>query len=1415
MKPTQPLTSGIFIDWNNDLSKIMTQNSDIITFHNYNPKPVFEQNLNKAKELKRPVICTEWLHRPRKNLVADILPLLKETNTGSYHWGLVNGKTQTHLQWGSRPQKPLKGIWQCDLMHNNGTAYNPSELLVFRKLAGNFSTKYDSIILPNVEQNLKEGQWNIDKINNWYAQQKWIVGCNFLPSTAVNDVEMWQDQSFDLKTIDKELELAKAWGINSVRVFLNYVVWEAEAEKFKSNFTKFLDAAEKHGISVMPILFDDCNFSGNVAKVGKQPEPVSGVHNSGWVSSPPASMVRDESQWQKLKAYEQDFIKTFANDKRIIIWDLYNEPGNSGSKLKSNLLENIFAWAREIKPTQPLTIGAYHDFNGELSKLIRDYSDVVSFHIYENKSSVENKIQWAHASGRPAVCTEWLKRQDGNTPQNILPLFKSNLIGGYNWGLVAGRTQTYLHWGSRKGSPTPSIWQHDLIREDGTPYDIRELALFRNLSLNENINQTLKQLGILKELIATSDSTPIKWLYTEKEPPTNWTTLDFNDSTWQTGIAPFGTEELSINRRPKTKWNSNSIWLRHSFELDESTIKSIKHLEILIHFDENATIYLNGTEIKNLSGYNAEYQSIRLDDNSIKLLQNGKNLLAIKCSQTTGGQFIDAGLYAFANAKTTTDSTTDSTSKLSSTQTNTKSEDDKKSDESISKRVESIVGKHVIRFTKPAERIPSQFSVFAPLLGNGFSGVALSGKPEHQVFYAARNDFWRLKHGHSEAYPAVLGKIELNIPQLEGASFLIEQNLYDATTKAQFKKNNFTVEYKTFLAATDDILVVEINMIGDETLNGNIHISLPDQKELQTKPPVYTTTIGKTEINTTPEGIQYLSRAFEESVDIPTKAALALRINGDGVADGNFTLKQNQPVRFVCTFSSNFKNKNCTAEVIRKAKEFSPSQQQELEKNHKQWWKNYWEKSFVSIPDDVIEKQYYVSLYGIASASRDAEFPPPIFGTWITAEQPAWGGDYHLNYNHMAPFYALYSANRIEQAEPYYRPLLAIIPRGHYYSKKLHNIDDGILLPVGIGPLGIESTRWTPTMEKHRAGWKDKGVEDEGMFWGQKSNASYAVVNLSMQFYHTWDKEFCQKVYPFVKATANFWEKYLVYENGRYVDNNDAIHEATKNDVNPILALGLIKLTMQTVTDMSILLDVDSDKREKWMHIHDHISEFPTQEIKGKTVFRLTEKGMNWAGGNTLGIQHIYPAGQIGLDSDPKLREIAKNTIDAKQRWLDSNGSNSFFPAAVRIGYDPKIIMQQLRRYSTNTCPNGFQLNNPHGIENFSTVPNTINEMLCMGHKNVVRIFPVWDRTQDASFYQIRVEGAFIVSSTLKDGEVTELSIYSEKGRPLCLLNPWKNKPVNVSEWIDNKQVNNKEYSDKYINLKTKPNTKYTFSVVK
>lgn len=693
-------------------------------------------------------------------------------------------------------------------------------------------------------------------------------------------------------------------------------------------------------------------------------------------------------------------------------------------------------------------------------------------------------------------------------------------------------------------------------------------------------------------------------------------------------------------------------------------------------------------------------------------------------------------------------------------------------------KIEEIIGKHKILFTAPPKRIPVPYAVDAPMLGNGYTGIAISGNPEKQVYYIARNDFWRLKSSYNQCFPAVLGKLEIDIPELKDAEYRVEQNLYEAKTYSSFSKSDFRVNYTTYISAVQDIMIVEISSEGKK-ISGTVNLVLPGTDEILDNPPFDVVFEDEREQKNSNKGIYWISRGFKKDVDIASKASCAFNILG--TSSNKFSIEPGQKVNVAIAFSSNFKAKDCVKEVLENVSGINESNIVDIEKEHVRWWKDYWSKSYIDINDDVVEKQYYLSNYSMACFSRDTDFPPSIFGTCITKERPYWSGDYHLNYNHMAPYYGLYSSNHIEQANPFNAPVLAMMERGKYYSKKITGIPDGILLPVGIGPLGMESTRKNELMVKHRYNYIEEGsVEDEGLFFGQKSNSAYCLINMASQFYYTYDLEYGRRIYPFVKGVANFWEHYLKLEEDRYVIYNDAIHEGTVGTMNPILSLGLVRKVMEFAIDLSKELKIDKDKTQKWQHIFDNLSKYPLQERKGKTVFRYTEKGTDWWHNNTLGIQHIYPSGQIGMDSDTELLLIAKNTIDVMQRWIDPNGSNSFFPAAVRIGYNPDTILSKLHKYIDLTYPNGFQLNNPHGIENFSTVPNTINEMLCMGYSDLIRVFPVWPKKKDATFVNIRTRGAFLVSSELKNGIIQYVKVFSEKGKTCFLENPWVDADVKV-----------------------------------
>ncbi len=328
--------------------------------------------------------------------------------------------------------------------------------------------------------------WSPEEANRWYAEIDAIRGCNYLPRSAVNSTEMWQAETFDADTITEELAWAGAAGFNAARVFLQFLVWQADPAGLKRRIDQFLDIASSNGVKAMFIVFDDCAFAGKEPYLGPQDDPVPYVHNSGWTPSPGLTRVTDRSVWSQLKDYVVDIVGSFADDERVQIWDLYNEPGNSDLGEKSlPLVEAAFAWAREAGAQQPLTTSIWrlHD-DYDMSERILELSDVTSFHHYD-ATGIKEVIQRCQAYGRPVLCTEWLRRVVGQTVELILPIFARERVGWYNWGLVSGRTQTYLDWRRELNGPDSKTWQHDIFHADGSPYDQAEIELIQAFAFAE------------------------------------------------------------------------------------------------------------------------------------------------------------------------------------------------------------------------------------------------------------------------------------------------------------------------------------------------------------------------------------------------------------------------------------------------------------------------------------------------------------------------------------------------------------------------------------------------------------------------------------------------------------------------------------------------------------------------------------------------------------------------------------------------------------------------------------------------------------------------------------------------------------------------------------------------------------------
>ena len=323
--------------------------------------------------------------------------------------------------------------------------------------------------------------WSKEKANQWYAKQPFLTGADFLPSTAINQLEMWQADSFDTATINRELGWADSIGFNTLRVFLHNIVWQEDAKGFKERINIFLSIAAKHHIKPLFVFFDDCWNEEPVA--GKQPEPQPGVHNSGWMRSPGKTMHNDSTQWPLLETYVKDILKTFKNDQRILLWDLYNEPANSGYGMSSMpLLKNIFQWAWSVRPSQPLTAGVWFDEFPSINAYQLSNSDVVSFHNYGDTNSLKLTIDSLEKKGRPVICTEYMARRQNSLFITHLPIFKAHKVAAINWGFVGGKSNTIFPWGSKPGSPEPTVWFHDIFRKDGTPFDKNETEFIKKIN---------------------------------------------------------------------------------------------------------------------------------------------------------------------------------------------------------------------------------------------------------------------------------------------------------------------------------------------------------------------------------------------------------------------------------------------------------------------------------------------------------------------------------------------------------------------------------------------------------------------------------------------------------------------------------------------------------------------------------------------------------------------------------------------------------------------------------------------------------------------------------------------------------------------------------------------------------------------
>jgi hypothetical protein len=364
-----------------------------------------------------------------------------------------------------------------------------------------------TVILGSSAVQAQAARWSEQKANDWYAHQPWLVGSNYIPKSAINQLEMWQAATFDPAEIDKELGWAEAMGMNTMRVFLHDLLWQQDSAGFRARIDQFLAIAARHHIRPLFVLFDSCWDP--APHLGPQHPPIPGVHNSGWVQSPGAKALADPNEYPRLKGYVEGIVSAFAQDDRILAWDVWNEPGSDQTENYPKtelpnkekiarvikLLPQAFAWAREAHPTQPLTSGVYEvDISAgeaaqdEIERIQLRESDFITFHNYSWPENFKADVAWLRQFHRPVICTEYMARSAGSIFDTVLPIAKQERVGAINWGFVLGKTQTNLPWESWRHPyvhEQPLVWFHDILRGDGTPYRQVEVDLIRKLAFEQ------------------------------------------------------------------------------------------------------------------------------------------------------------------------------------------------------------------------------------------------------------------------------------------------------------------------------------------------------------------------------------------------------------------------------------------------------------------------------------------------------------------------------------------------------------------------------------------------------------------------------------------------------------------------------------------------------------------------------------------------------------------------------------------------------------------------------------------------------------------------------------------------------------------------------------------------------------------
>ena len=678
-------------------------------------------------------------------------------------------------------------------------------------------------------------------------------------------------------------------------------------------------------------------------------------------------------------------------------------------------------------------------------------------------------------------------------------------------------------------------------------------------------------------------------------------------------------------------------------------------------------------------------------------------------------------------------------------------------DTATADQAQRIVAQYSGTFTSAGTWPNTAQTPAGPLMGNGDVGVVVLNGISNMQFVLNKNEFWSLSQGHRKA----MAYMNLSIPGMSGASFAMQQNLFPGTVTGQFSLSGNEIQTTSWMQSSDttnNLFFTQFTYTGSGTQTVTVSFAEGASNTF----PASSGSSGS---------VLYYNVAADPATTFDGYNTCQVRIassvvGATGTVSGSnlsFTLTPGITVTLASSIMSNYDSASYQTQSISNVNGMSTSTVGSDLSAHEAWWSNFWSQSYVEIPDKTIEKEYYGSLYLLASISEPNEYPPGLWGPWVDTD-PDWNGDFTLNYNYEVPFLASFPTNHVTLADSYDAPVVNWVPSAE--SLATSNGYTGAYYRVHIGPLPNGSA--------------DTSIHN------QKFNNAYAATVMLEHYYVTQSSTYAASIWPTIEEMATFWQNYLSWNGTSY----DILEDAQQEDdaypqTNGVMSIGLVRNLLQGAIDISTLLGESSSQRSTWQTELNGLTTysglpFPTFTQGGLQVFEWTQVGRQWDNGNTIGIQHIYPGNQIGRASSSTLLTISNNMINEMTdgtygtRWTDGNGTDTFYPAAARIGYNPTTILSQLDSWiDGNTYPNLHIHTGGGGEENLNTVPSAVSEMLMQSFQGNIILFNDWPSGTNAHFGDNLAYGNFLVSSTIANNAVQYVRIISQAGKTVSITNPW------------------------------------------